>query len=139
MSIQFDLPWQRVDSWFLCLYISYLAYYKMLAPSTLRSHFSGLNFFFKSLLKVDFTDDHNLKQIFKSVSKSYQPTLQRKPITFKLLSSLLNHVSNTYSDPYYNHAFCIIYSLMYFLALCISEIADYSDNFCHALLLNFLF
>ena len=133
LYIQFSADWCDIASSHITLYLSYLFHHKNLAPTTLRSHLSGIAFYVKLLTKQDLTKDVKIQYLLKAFEKTYSSSLIRKPIDHVILHQLLAHVSKTYKSVYYKHAFYILYTLMYRLALRVSEIADYSKSFNHSL------
>ena len=59
-------------------------------------------------------------------------TTKRQPIDKNVLNKLLLSLYN-YNSVYLHHAFYLMYSLLYLLAMRVSELLAYSKNFNHAL------
>ena len=99
----------------------------------IRSFISGIAHFYKMKCILDPTKAPPVKQILKAYSKLPTTCNPRLPITKNILKQLLEYVANIYRDPFYQSAIYIVYSLMYKMALRISEICDYSSKFRHAI------
>ena len=84
------------------------------------------------LLGIDPTKSHPIDQMLKGYDKKSSAQSSRLPIDAKLVAKLQDTASR-YVDSYYTHAFISIYTLMYKLALRISEISNYSRLHNHAL------
>lgn len=145
MSRLYNKKWNKANKKHIQTYVTYL-HNESLKTTTIRAHLSALAFYFQTKLDIDPTDSFSTKKLLKYYSKLDKNKATRLPITQGILDKLIDFVVTHYMDIYYKHAFCALYSTMYYLALRISEVSDYTSKYSHALQLrdikfskNFLF
>ena len=129
----FCLSWHQASAIHVRTFVTFLFKHNKLSLTYIKSHLSGISYLFKSHCIDDPTKKHPVMQIIKAYDKLSSANSTRKPITHDILANLLFYVEHCYSNAYYRHSLFSLYTLMYRLALRISEICDYSEHFSHAL------
>ena len=130
--------WEQATKEHVEAYVVHLHHDRKLATSSIRSKLSAIEFFAQGQLKIELTKSFIIDKLLKKYTKEAPlPSLQRLPIQKNLLKQLLAHVSKTYSHQFYRHMFFVLYSIMYKLALRISEVVNYKpQTFNHAITLK---
>ena len=120
---------EHIDS-----YVTFLFRRKNYCVSSIKSQLAAINFFGKKDLKNNLTNSFVTEKLLKKYEKDSSKTRrERKPITKKVLNELLKNISQTEKEDYYKHGFMTLFSIMYRMALRISEVSDYSKSFSHAI------
>ena len=114
---------------------TYLRKYKRLAGSTIQTIVTAISHYYNLHSLENPTDHQAIKSLLKKYKK-HSCKREQLPITHKILLKLLAEIESGPIESYYKHAFYIVYYLMYYLALRVSEISDYSNNFNHAIRLD---
>ena len=129
MSV-YGVTWKKANKQHLTDYVTYLLDTTSYSPATLKSRVSGISYFYKIKLNVNLADSYATDILLKSMDKSMARE-KLLPITHNVLTDLLR-VVYAYKSRYMSHMFYIMYKIMYFLALRISELLHYSGKFNHA-------
>ena len=112
-------------------YVTYLQETTTLAPATIKSKISAIAFYYKAKLNQDPTKSFATELLIKHLDRQAH-TQKRLPIDKNVLKKLLLTLYH-YKSIYLQHAFFLMYNLLYLLALRVSELLQYSHNFNHAL------
>lgn len=136
MKKYYNKSWKKATKKHISNYVVYLKKHKNLKVSTIRSHLSSITFHYQAKYDRDIISSFSVKKLLNYYAKDENCKKTRLPITKKILEKLIKNVKRSSTSRYYRFAFTAIYSLMHFLALRISEIADYSARFSHAIKLS---
>ena len=104
------------------LFATYLHNYKHISVSSIRCYMSSIAFNAKLRLNIDPTKSFGLKLLMNSYKKCDTHKLIRKPITLIILNRLTEHILSSHSAKHKRIVYALIYSLMYYGCLRISEI-----------------
>ena len=129
--MQFDIDWQRASDLHVCAYATFLHYFRNFSASSIKSAFSGISHFYKMLMLTNPIRSPAIDKLLITYSREQQQD-NRRPINRQVLRRLLL-LHHPDLPCYYDDAFYLIYTLMYRMALRISEITNYSEKFHHAL------
>ena len=132
----YALRWKNANKSHIKNYITYLNKFQNLKVSTIRSHLSAIAFYIQAKYDRDPTASFAIKKLLHFYAKKDKITQCRLPITEKILYKLIDSLKYTCKNKYYKYAFAALYKTMFFLALRISEISDYSQRFSHAIALQ---
>ena len=135
----FHKNWKKATEMHLQLYVTHLHTNVHLKASTIKSHLSAISFYQQYHFNKNFTDSFAIKKLLKYYTKLDGKTGIRHPITQNVLEKIVLNLTNANMDDYYKHAFLCMYNMMFLMALRVSEIADYSDCFSHAIKFNDIF
>ena len=105
----------------IALYVVHLRHNRNLASASIRSHLSAISFNFKLAGSWDPTKSYKINLILKGYTKE-DGVATRKPITKSLLDLLLKDLSHCNCTYYEKCMFSVIYYLMYYAALRVSEV-----------------
>ena len=126
------MQWQQATITHFCAYTTYLYKYVDVSVKTIRTKLSALVHHYKIHLNHNPVYSTALSKLLKAYSKE-QTHDNRKPISSQILHKLLTFIPMSSANQYYKDAFYVIYVFMYKMALRISEIANYSRHFDHAI------
>lgn len=132
MAEHFSIPWYQSNNIHICAYATFLHHYKKFSANSIRTVLSALGHFFKIHSKQNPTKSEPLQKLLTAYSKDLTQD-KRKPIDKNILAKLLRYCLSNSHDQYYQDAFYLIYTLMYKLALRISEISNYTTHYNHAI------
>ena len=131
----FQLSWRNASNQHFCAFVTFLYKHNSLSLSYIRTHLSALSYFYQLHYDVNPVFSFALRQLLKAYQKldRHRKKKTRKPIDKHLLHQLLQATLRNHSNCYDRHAFFTLYSLMYTLALRISEVSDYNTEYSHAI------
>ena len=131
MSI-FGVAWRQASCDHVTDYITYMLDTTSFSAATIRSRISAIAYFYKIKLNKNIADNFASEALLKNLDKSIGRRRKLLPINKCVLDKLLR-VVYCYERRYLSHAFYVMYYLLYYLALRISEVLHYSTKFNHAL------
>ena len=129
----YALKWKNANKNHIKNYVTFLSKVQKLKVSTIRSHLSAIAFYHQAKFDRDPTTSFAVKKLLLYYAKKDKNTQCRLPITEKILNRLTKNLSWSCKNKFYKLAFTALYKTMFYLALRISEVSDYSKRFSHAI------
>ena len=129
----FQIKWEKAQMTHFIAYTAFLYHHMHNSASSIKTKLSGISYFYKTRFGYNPVKSEAVGKMLQNYSKC-QSSDSRKPLKANLVEKLLKIHNST--PNYYNHAFYILYVLMYRMALRVSEVANYSKKFEHAIRLT---
>ena len=130
----FHISWKKAHIKHFIAYTAFLHHHNHNSAGSIKTKLSGIAHFYKTRFGTNPVKSDAVDKMLQNYSRK-QSLDSRKPLKAYTLQKLLKSY-NASPHTYYKHVFYILYVMMYRMALRVSEVANYSQRFSHAIELN---